>query len=474
MENVFDIAIFGGGVIGSCIFSELCRIGKNCIIIEKNDFASGESKANSGIVHAGFDAMPNTLKAKFNVRGSNLYKTMCKRLGVPYKQIGAYVLGNNLDIVKKLYDRGLQNGLKPSDLEILQRDELIKRIPNLNNNINCGLFAKKSAIVSPYLLNICLAEEGVINGGKYRTFFNTEKIEYKNNLFYIQGNNETILARTIINASGFGYNEIAKMLNVEQYNINFRRGEYYVLDHSEKDIVSATLFPLPSQKGKGVLITPTVDGNILVGPNATTSENITKTTLEGLNEIKLKSNNLINNLNLKKTIRQFAGIRTCVDDDFVVEKSKLNNNVINIAGICSPGLSSAPAIAEYVVKLLGFNSKKVSTNKIKPYFLAKDLPKSKYEMLVKKDTSFGKIICKCEMITKGDIVFALNRPIKVLTIDGIKRRVRAGMGRCQSGFCLDKVAKIIAKENNISVFDVLKEYPNSQIFVNEIKGDAND
>lgn len=468
MESIYDYAIFGGGVVGSAIFSKLCRLGKKCILLELNDIASGESKANSAIIHAGFDAKPGTFKARFNVLGSKMYKEMCERLGVPYKQIGAYVLGDNINIVNELYSRGLKNGLLPDDMEVLNKEELNKRIGNLNDNITCGLFAKTSAITNPYLLTICLAEEGVVCGGTCKTFFKTEKIKQDNN-FIIYGNNENIEAKNIINASGFGYNDISTLLNCEKYDIKFRRGEYFVLDHSEKDLINATLFPLPSEKGKGVLVTPTVDGNVLVGPTAQESENITKTTLEGLNDIKEKSSGLINNLSLKKTIRQFAGIRTCTGDDFIVEKSKMNNRVINIAGICSPGLSSAPAIAEYVVELLGLENKEAVFNRIQPYFLAKDLPQDEYDKLVKIDYRYGKVICKCEMITEGDIVFALHRPIKVKTIDGIKRRVRAGMGRCQGGFCMDKVIKIIARENGISEFEVLKEYPNSEIFISEIK-----
>ena len=467
--QTYDVAIFGGGIIGVSIFNNLCLIGKKCVLIELNDLASGASKANSAIIHAGFDAMPNTLKAKYNVLGSKLYKDICSRLGVPYKQIGAYVLGDNLETVKTLYERGKKNGLLQDDLEILQRDELLKRIPNLTDKVSCGLFAKNSAITNPYLLTICLAEEAVVNGGRCETFFKTEKIIKENKLFCIYGNGQKIYAKNIVNASGFGYNDIAKMLGCEQYDIKFRRGEYYVLDHSEKDIVSSTIFPLPSIKGKGVLITPTVDQNILVGPTADDGNYSTKTTADGLNFIKQKSDNLIVGLNLKKTIREFAGCRTIVGNDFIVEKSKVDSNVINIAGICSPGLSSAPAIALEVAKLLGYENKIVNTLKIKPYILAKDLKKEEYDKLVKQNPAYGRVICKCEMITEGDIISALSRPIKVVTIDGIKRRVRAGMGRCQGGFCMDKVAKIIAKQNNMSVYDVLKEYPNSQLYIGEIK-----
>lgn len=468
MQNVFDVAVFGGGVVGASIFNKIVRCGKNAILLELNDLASGESKANSGIVHAGFDAKPETLKAKYNVLGSKLYPELSRRLGVPYKQIGAYVLGNDFNVIQELYFRGLKNGIHKEDLQILEKEELKQKIPNLNDEIKYGLFAKNSAIVNPYLLTICLAEEAVINGGVCKTFFKTETIKHNGKHFEIYGNGNVFFAKQIVNACGYGYNQLAKILGTEQYKIEFRRGEYYVLDNTEKNLVTSTIFPLPTNHGKGILITPTADGNILVGPTSENSENITKTTASGLASIKKKANTLINNVNLKKAIRVFSGIRTIVGEDFVVEKSKINPNVINIAGICSPGLSSAPAIAIDVLTMLGIDNVETKTLEIPFYMLAKDLSTENYNKLVKTDPRYGKIICKCEMITEGDIVNALHRPIPVKTIDGIKHRVRAGMGRCQGGFCMDKVAKIIAQENNIPLETVIKEYSGSEIMPYEI------
>ncbi len=468
--KVFDVAVFGGGVVGASVFNKLVRCGKSAVLLEKNDIASGASKANSGIVHAGFDATPGTYKADLNVRGSKMYEEICTRLGVPYKKLGAYVLGNDLEQICYLKMKGIANGLKENDLEILEHDQLKERIPNIKDDIYYGLYAKNSAIVNPYLITICLAEEAVLNGGVCETFFNTNSISWNGEYFEICGNNKTIFAKQIVNACGAGYNELAKLLGTEEYEIEFRRGEYYVLDNSEHNLVPTTTFPLPSKHSKGVLVTPTVDGNILVGPTSEISDNITKTTLNGLNDIKQKSATIISGVNLKKTIRVFSGIRTIVSDDFVIEKSKINNNVINIAGICSPGLSSAPAIAVDVINLLKIEDKEKKCKTLKPYKLAKDLSIDEYNELVKKDPRYGVVICKCEMITEGDIVFALHRPISVKTVDGIKRRVRAGMGRCQGGFCMDKVAKIIARENNMPESEVLKEFPNSEIFPYEING----
>lgn len=469
MKEVYELAIFGAGVIGACIFNKLCKCGHKCVILDKYDVCSGASKANSAIIHAGFDAETGTNKAKFNVLGSKMYSKICKRLNVPYKKIGAFVLGNDLEHLNKLFDRGISNGLKKNDLQILNREQLINKIPNLAEEIKYGLYAKNSAIVNPFLLNVAFIEEGIVNSGKCYTFFDTKKISYKDNIFKIESNNSEIYAKKIINASGWGYNDIATLLKVENYDITYRRGEYLVLDNNHKKVVNNTLFPLPNKMSKGTLVTTTIDGNILIGPTATDSENITKTTKEGIDSLKLRSNFLINDLDLKKVIRQYSGIRTIIGNDFIIEKSKINSNVINIAGICSPGLSCAPSIALYVLKLLNFEDKEINTNTIKPFTLAKDLSKSKFNELVKKDKNYGQIVCKCEKITKGDIINCLNRPLKCFTLDGVKRRVRAGMGRCQSGFCMDKVAKIISEELNIKLEDVIKEYPKSYMFLSDIK-----
>lgn len=476
--KIVDVAIFGGGVVGSAIFNALVRSGYSAILLEiGNDLSLGASKANSGIVHGGFDAKPGTLKARFNVEGNAMFPQMCKRLGVPLKQCGAYVVGNDLNVIQNLYERGKVNGV--TGLEILNREKLLSRIPNLQDGVTCGLFCKNSYIVSPYLLNICLAEEGVLNGGNVLFNYKAKRIKLNDasvkkitndDVWHITNEEIRVFARNIVNASGSGYNNVAKLIGSEQYDVTFKRGEYYVLDHSEKDLVSSTIFPLPTEHGKGVLVTPTIDGNILVGPTSYESDDSTITTKIGLNSVKVKSNSIIKNVDLSKAIRVFSGVRTIVGDDFVVEKSKLKKNVINVAGICSPGLSSAPAIAKYVVELLGFKYDiSVKNKKLIPYTNLNNLSESEKNKLIKQNPDYGKIICKCENISKGEIIDAINRPIRPYSTDGIKRRVRPGMGRCQGAFCLDRVISILSEQNNVQKNTICKENLGSEIIVSKVK-----
>lgn len=468
MIKDFDSIVIGGGVVGASIFNQLTLMGYRCLLIDKaSDVATGASKANSGLIHAGFDAPEGSLKAKLNIEGNRLYPKICKRLGLPLKKIGALVVGDDCNQVETLYKRGIKNGVK--NLQILCREQLLDLEPNLSQNITCGLYAKDSYIISPYLLTICLTEEAIVNGGEVWLNTQVQKLQQQDK-YILHTSSGIACAQNIINCAGAGYNQIAKVLGTELKDLSFRRGEYYVLDSTQKNLVSHTIFPLPTKKGKGILITPTIDGNILVGPTSEPSDDITKTTQAGLSEIKEKQKLLVNNVNLKTTIRIFSGIRVSCGLDFVIEKSAKKPNIINVVGICSPGLSSAPAIAQMVAKLLNCEDKKIETKRLKPYFLFKDLPKQEQIQLIEKNSNYGKIVCKCENITAGDIIFALKRPLKVVSTDGIKRRVRAGMGRCQGGFCLDGVISLIAQQNKMKPAEVLKENSGSNHIISDIRG----
>lgn len=462
MQKIYDVAVIGGGVIGAFIFDDLVLSGYSAILLEKEpDVSTGATKANSALIHAGFDAKPNTLKARFNVAGNKMYPTICKRLSLKLRQTGAYVVGDDINIINDLIQRGRKNGV--GGLKILNRAELIKQIPNISGNITCGLFAENAYIINPYLLTICLVEEGIINGGDVKLKFETNEIKKNRDFFEIKSKNKTIFAKKIVNATGAGYNEIARLVGAETYKIEFRRGEYYVLDHTEKDLVKTTIFPLPTKTGKGVLVTPTIDGNILVGPTSYGSTSDTITLESGLNDIKQKSALILNNINFGKTIRIFAGVRSIVGDDFVIENSRKVEGVVNIAGICSPGLSSAPAISKYVIEELlkldySINPK---AKKIAPYIKLSEMTIEEKNKLIKKNSDYGKIICKCEGVSLGEIKDAINRPLKPTTMDGIKRRVRAGMGRCQGGFCNDRVAMILANEYGVNLSQIIKEYNGS-------------
>ena len=468
LKNHFDYLIIGAGVVGANIFSLIARQGKSVAIIDKAlDVATGASKANSGLVHAGFDAKPNTLKAKLNVLGNKMYEKEAKRLGLPIRKTGAFVVGNDLQKLKELKNRGNVNGVE--NLFLLKGDDLKNKLPMLSNDNKYALFAQDAYIISPYMFTICLTEEGIINGGKIFLGFNTTKILKEDNYFVVTNGKDELYANYIINCAGAGYNDIAKLLKTEIYNVEYRRGEYFVLDTTEKDLVPATVFPLPTENSKGVLITPTIDGNILVGPTSTPSNKTTKTTSNDLNFIKTNALKLIPSINFKKTIRIFSGIRTIVGDDFIIEKSRKDNRVINVAGICSPGLSAAPAIALFVTDLLGISNKIVNKNKISPYINVSKLSKSERNKLIANNPAYGKIVCKCEGISEGEIIDALSRPLKVFSVDGVKRRTRTGMGRCQGGFCLSPTIELIAKTNKIKIEDVVKENIGSNIILGNVK-----
>lgn len=470
MEKIYDVLIFGAGVVGTCLATDLARSGYSvCLVDKASDVSTGASKANSGLVHAGFDAKPGTLKAKLNVEGNKMYPSLCKRLGLKLRKLGAVVIGNNTQTVKELYDRGIANGVK--NLFVLSREALLKILPNITENVTCGLLAKDAYVVCPYLLTICMAEEAILNGATVLLEFDAKKTRKNNGIFEISDGKTTVFAKKVINSAGAGVNDVAKLLKTETYPIIFKRGEYFVLEQSEAHIAPVTVFPLPEKGSKGILITQTLDGNILVGPTSYESDDSTKTTREGLNLIAEKSGLLLSNVNLRKSIRQFSGVRTICGDDFVIEQSKIDNDVLTLAGICSPGLSSAPAISKYAIEKMGLIYNPTIKNKqIEPYFLFKDLKNAEKNQLLSKDHTYGELVCKCENITKGDILNALDRPLKIHSVDGIKRRVRAGMGRCQGGFCSIPVAEIIAKTRKIPLEEVLKENKNSNVFTYPIRG----
>lgn len=470
MEKIYDVLIFGAGVVGTCLATDLARSGYSvCLVDKASDVSTGASKANSGLVHAGFDAKPGTLKAKLNVEGNKMYPSLCKRLGLKLRKLGAVVIGNNTQTVKELYDRGIANGVK--NLFVLSREELLKILPNITENVTCGLLAKDAYVVCPYLLTICMAEEAILNGATVLLEFDAKKIRKNNGIFEISDGKTTVFAKKVINSAGAGVNDVAKLLKTETYPIVFKRGEYFVLEQSEAHIAPVTVFPLPEKGSKGILITQTLDGNILVGPTSYESDDSTKTTREGLNLVAEKSGLLLSNVNLRKSIRQFSGVRTICGDDFVIKQSKIDNDVLTLAGICSPGLSSAPAISKYAIEKMGLIYNPTRKNKqIEPYFLFKDLKNAEKNQLLSKDHTYGELVCKCENITKGDILNALDRPLKIHSVDGIKRRVRAGMGRCQGGFCSIPVAEIIAKTRKIPLEEVLKENKNSNVFTYPIRG----
>lgn len=466
---VYDVAVLGGGVIGCAIANKLTRLNQKVVLIEKNsDVATETSKANSGIIHAGFDAMPNSKKAILNVRGAKLMPKLCKELSVDLNINGALVIGNDISKVQELYNRGIENGVE--GLQILDRSKLIEILPDITDNITCGLLASTSAIISPYKLTIALAEEAVLNGASVVFNYNTTSFKKVDDYYILSNGAEEIMAKKIVLACGGEHNSIARILGSKLYDIKYRRGEYFLLDRNSMNL-KYTIFPLPTKDSKGILVSPTIHNNIIVGPTSILAEdNSTVITDIGLKQITDKANQMLSDVNLRKTIRVFSGVRTLVGHDFVIELDENNKDIINVTGICSPGLTASPAIAEEVAKLLNLDiSQEKQMIRRKECKKISELSSEELNKLIKQDKNYGKIVCRCEMISMAEIIDAVNSPLKPISLDGIKRRTRAGMGRCQGGFCFMKVMEIIAKERNISIDEVTKENMSSRIIVGNIK-----
>lgn len=473
-----DVIIIGAGVSGCSIARELSRYNVKVTVLEKEeDVASGTTKANSAIVHAGFDAKPNTLKAKLNVEGSKMMEQLSKDLDFEYKKNGALVVCTNedeLEKLEKLYNNGIQNGVE--GLEILNKEQVRKLEKNLSDEVCGALLAKSSAIICPFGLTIALAENAHTNGVKF--VFDTKVVDIKkeNETFEVVTNNGSFHSKYVINAGGVYADEIHNMINENKLEITARSGAYLLLDKNNKNYVEKTIFPLPSSTSKGVLLLPTVHGNILVGPTAIDlddKENVS-TTEEAFKKILETTDKTVKNLPLRTVITSFAGLRANEkSDDFVIGESEEVKGFIDCAGIASPGLSSAPAIgkmiSDIVAKGLGLTLKDNFVQTRKGFVNLNELSNDEINELIKQNNLYGNVVCRCELVTEGQIVDAINRPIGARSIDGIKRRVRQGMGRCQAGFCLPKTIEILSRELNIPVEEVTKNNKNSKYIVGNNK-----
>ncbi len=476
---MYDVLIVGGGITGCMTAYKLAKYDLKVGILEgKSDVAMGATKANSAIVHAGFDAQPGTLKATLNVLGCAEMPAIAKELDVPYRNNTSLVLAfdeGQKKALEGLKQRGEANGVP--QLSIIDAAELQAIEPNVAPNAVAALRAGSAGIVCPYELCIAAAENAVLNGNDVILNSPVTEIVRQGDHFEVTAGGRNYRARYLINAAGVHADGIAAIAGEKDFPLTIipRRGEYMLLDKEQGGMTDATLFTLPTEKGKGVLVSPTVDGNLLVGPNAYAIDDAddTSTTAEGLEEIGMGVKQMVPNVNLRAVITSFAGVRpTPSTGDFYIKPSEQIIGLLHLAGIESPGLASSPAVAEMAVKLLG--NMGLALKERENYLSGRPTPIRFRELsdedkaaIIEKDRCYAKIICRCEQITEGEIVAAIRRPIPATDIDMVKRRTRAGMGRCQGGFCSPRVTEIIARERKLALTDITKKGEGSALLTDK-------
>lgn len=469
---MYDVIIIGGGVSGAASARELSRYqAKVCVIEKEEDVCCGASKANSGIVHAGYDAEIGSLKAKLNIRGNAMMEQLSKDLDFPFQRRGSLVLcfqEQDMPGLQKLYDRGVANGVE--GLRILRREEVLAMEPNVTDQVYAALYAPTAGIVCPFQLNIALAENANVNGVEFRFDTEVQEIRRTEQGYELVTDHGIFQSHYVVNAAGVYADRFHNMVSKKKIHITPRRGDYCLLDKNAGSHVSRTIFNLPNQYGKGVLVTPTVHGNLLAGPTAIDVEDKegTNTTREGLEQVMEKAGQNVKNLPMRQVITSFAGLRAHEDrGDFLIGEVEDAPGFIDCAGIESPGLTSCPAVGEMVAQMLkdkmNLKEKEGFQETRKGILNPNTLSQEERAELIRKNPAYGTVICRCEMITEGEILDAIHRPLGAKSLDGVKRRTRAGMGRCQSGFCAPRVMEILSREWGMSMLEITKSGGKSQL-----------
>ncbi len=469
---MYDVIIIGAGVSGCAIARELSRKKANILVVEREeDVCCGTSKANSAIVHAGYDAKHGSLMAKLNVQGSQMMPQLAKDLDIHFKVNGSLVImmrEEDRPNLIQLYENGKANGVQ--GLRIIERDELRQMEPNISDEAVAALYAPTGGIICPFGLTFALAENAARNGVKFQ--FDSEvtgvtPIQGGWKVSTVQGDLET---KAVVNAAGVYADQIHNMITEDKMKITPRRGDYFLLDRATGGFVKNTIFQLPGKLGKGVLVAPTVHGNIIVGPTAIDIEDKdnTATTQMGLDEVRQKSGIAVKNLPLRQTITSFAGLRAHeARHEFFIGEVK--PGFVDCAAIESPGLSSAPAIgvmvAEIVNGILHLEDNPQFDGTRKGILDPKTLPLEERSALIKQNPAYGTVVCRCETVTEGEMIDAIHRVPGARSIDGIKRRTRAGMGRCQGGFCSPKVMEILSRELGVRMEEITKAGKDSKLIV---------
>ncbi len=476
---MYDITIIGAGVVGTAIARELSKYKLKAIIIDKdNDVSNGTTKANSAIVHAGYDAKPGTLKAITNVEGNSLYEELCKELSVPFRRTGSFVVAfddEDLEVLEDLKTQGEENGVP--GLKIIPKETVLEMEPNLSKDIVAALYAPTGGIVGPWELAIALAENAADNGVEILLNSPVTAISKTESGFTVTAGEKIIETKLLINCAGLYADKINDMVNKPFFKILPNRGEYNLFDKSVGNYLNTVVFQTPSKAGKGVVALPTVHGNFLIGPTAESVDDPSglQTTLDGLAFLREKAKKVVPDFPFHTVITSYTGLRAKVKEgDFIIEESKDSKGFINVAAIDSPGLTAAPSIAKMVLgiveKIQGGLEINENFNPIRrPVIHFAELSAQEKAELIKKDPRYGRIICRCESVTEGEIVDIIHRNAGGTNLDGIKRRARAGAGRCQGGFCGPRVMEIISRELNIDITSVVKDGKESYILTGPTK-----
>lgn len=479
VHNVrYDVIIIGAGVTGAAVAREFSRYKLNICVLEKEeDVCCGTSKANSGLVHAGFDAAEGSLMAKLNVRGNELMGHLAEELDFPFQRTGALVVclsEGDMPRLRTLYDRGIANGVK--GLLLLDRHALREMEPNISEQAYSALFAPSAGLVCPFGLNIALAENAFANGVQFQFDTEVQDIRKTGKTWKLHTSRGIFSAKYIVNAAGVYGDRFHNMVSSQKIHITPRRGEYLLLDKTAGTHVNHTIFALPGNLGKGILLTPTIHGNLLIGPNAQDipDKEGTNTTQKGLSLVMEKAGMNVKDIPIKKVITSFAGLRAHEDGhEFIIGEVPDAEGFIDCAGIESPGLSSCPAIGEMTADLIRDRirpeEKENFISSRKGILNPAALSAEERRALIRKYPTYGNIVCRCEMISEGEIIDAIRRPLGARSLDGVKRRVRAGMGRCQGGFCSPKVIEILARELHVSPEEITKSGGMSRIITGRSK-----
>ena len=476
--NNYDVIIIGAGVIGSFVARYLSQYNGKFLVLEKNNDVGDETtNANSAIVHSGYDPLPNTKKAYFNVLGNKMMGDVCKELDVHFIRNGSLTIGFNEEdheTLKALLKRAEENGVRA---RIIESEELHKLEPKLNKECLYALYCEDSGIVCPFELCVSAMENAMDNGVELALNKKVIGISKEDGLYKIVTEDNSIYySKAVVNATGVYGDDVLSLIEKTDVHINPRKGEYILLDHFDSSWLKRTLFMCPTKVGKGVLVSPTTSSNYIIGPSndLSTKEDVSTDSLT-MQKLKETAKKLIGDIPYEYTIRTFAGTRANPDnDDFIIEESKINENFYNLIGIMSPGLASSPAIGEYAAKMIGEKlnlSKNSNFNPIvRPKLSLSKLGLTKYNELIKEHKEYGKVVCRCEKVTEGEIIDVIHRNCGATTVKGVKKRIRSGFGKCQGTFCQEEVIRILARELNLPLEDIKYSNKDSNILKTPSKG----